>query len=402
MKSETSRIAVIFHRFGPYHCARLEAASHHCEVIGIELGSKTREYAWSEVPTSNSYTRVTLFPEKDGRTLPVPEVAKQIEKTLRDYKPDAVAIPGWSDKGALAALRWCVNNGKPALLMSESAAHDEPRVWWKEFIKRTLMKLYSSALVGGQRHIDYLVALGMPRDRVFVGYDVVDNKYFARSANEVRSRKEEVRRKYGLAENYFFASARFIEKKNLFALIRAYRDYQNAAGESAWDLVLLGDGPLKSDLRRLISDLGLHDSVMLPGFKQYRELAVFYALANAFVHSSTSEPWGLVVNEAIASSLPVIVSDRCGCVPELVRDGVNGFTFDPKDERELTSRLLALASLPKNERERFAQASREIASRHGSDQFGKGLECAARAALQLPRRKIHWTDRFVLDRLLFR
>ncbi len=73
---------------------------------------------------------------------------------------------------------------------------------------------------------------------------------------------------------------------------------------------------------------------ILPGFKPYDELPVYYALANAFVHASTSEQWGLVVNEAIATGLPVIVSNRCGCAPELVNG--NGFTFDPTNEDELT------------------------------------------------------------------
>ena len=81
----------------------------------------------------------------------------------------------------------------------------------------------------------------------------------------------------------------------------------------------------------------------LPGFKPYDELPVYYALANAFVHASTTEQWGLVVNEAIASGLPVIVSNRCGCAPELVNG--NGFTFDPTNEHELTARLLEMASL---------------------------------------------------------
>lgn len=57
------------------------------------------------------------------------------------------------------------------VVMSESARRDEPRAWWKERVKRQIVDLYSAALVGGQRHVDYLVELGMPRDRIFTGYD---------------------------------------------------------------------------------------------------------------------------------------------------------------------------------------------------------------------------------------
>ena len=107
-----------------------------------------------------------------------------------------------------------------------------------------------------------------------------------------------------------------------------------------WSLVLLGDGPLKSDLCRLISDLRLDACVHLPGFKQYHELPVYYGLASAFVHASTTEQWGLVVNEAMASGLPVLVSNRCGCAQDLVKEGVNGFTFDPCNVEQLAQLML--------------------------------------------------------------
>ena len=64
-------------------------------------------------------------------------------------------------------------------------------------IKRRIVDFYSAALVGGQRHVEYLVELGMPRDRIFTGYDVVDNDYFRRKAEEVRSQKSDVRKQYG-------------------------------------------------------------------------------------------------------------------------------------------------------------------------------------------------------------
>jgi glycosyltransferase involved in cell wall biosynthesis len=294
--------------------------------------------------------------------------------------------------------------------MSESTVLDKPRVRWRESIKRRIVDLYSTALVGGQRHIDYLVQLGMPRERIFTGYDVVDNDYFARSATEIRKSKVEIRKQYRLPENYFLASARFIPKKNLATLLRAYAGYRQkmqtvVAGvppanikemqptprlagplqdSSPWNLVLLGDGPLKSDLSHLISDLRLNDCVLLPGFKQYDELPVYYGLAKAFVHASTTEQWGLVVNEAIASGLPVIVSNRCGCVPELVQD--NGFTFDPSNEDELASRLFEIASLSDEDRHRFIDASRRIAAIFEPERFGEGLKRAAELARTRPRK----------------
>ncbi len=209
------RVAVIFHRIGPYHCARLEAAARHCDVTGIEIAAETQDYAWLPVEGAAGYSRVTLFPSGDTRTMSAKQVSERVEDGLQSCSPDTVAIPGWSDSAAIAGLRWCAETGTPAILMSESTADDDQRVRWREWVKQRIVDLYSTALVGGQRHIDYLVELRMPRDRIFTGYDVVDNDYFARSAFEIRNSKFEIRKDYGLPENYFLASARFIKKKNL-------------------------------------------------------------------------------------------------------------------------------------------------------------------------------------------
>ena len=157
---------------------------------------------------------------------------------------------------------------------------------------------------------------------------------------------------------------------------------------------MLGDGPLKSDLCRLISDLRLQKHVHLPGFIQYEELPGYYALANAFVHASTTEQWGLVVNEAIASGLPVIVSNRCGCALELVNG--NGFTFDPTNQHELAARLLEVASLSDQERKHLGDASYRVAANFAPERFGEGLERAASVAMEVLQKRLGVMDRALL------
>jgi len=283
------------------------------------------------------------------------------------------------------------------VVMSESSRQDERRTLWKETVKRRIVDLYSAALVGGQRHVDYLVELGMPRERIFTGYDVVDNDYFARRIADIENSKLEIRNQRRLPENYFLASARFIEKKNLPLLIRAYAEYRQKSqniGNTMWDLVLLGDGPLQATIKSQLSTLNLNEHIHLPGFRPYDELPAYYALANAFVHASTTEQWGLVVNEAIASALPVIVSDRCGCVPELVNG--NGFTFDPTNERELTDRMLEMASLSREERRQLGDNSYRIAANFAAERFGEGLEHAASMAMRVPQKRFGIMDRALL------
>ena len=201
------------------------------------------------------------------------------------------------------------------------------------------------------------------------------------------------------------ASAQFVEKKNLPKLVQAYAEYRKRSdvrdqkldvndSKTCWDLVLLGDGPLREALNSQLSTLNLNEQVHLPGFKPYDELPVYYALANAFVHASTTEQWGLVVNEAIASGLPVIVSNRCGCAPELVNG--NGFTFDPTNEDELAKRLLEIASLSDQERKQLSDNSFRIAANFGPERFGEGLESAASVAMGVPQKRFRVMDRVLL------
>jgi glycosyltransferase involved in cell wall biosynthesis len=394
----TPAIAVVFHHIGPYHHARLNAAADTLAVTGIEWSAKGYD-SWGAADEPARYQKVSLFPEATDLKPGKADLQRAFWSTLEQANPDAVAVNGWNNFGSLVAADCCVRHGIPMVVMSESARQDEPRTWWKEVFKRQIVGLYSAALVGGQRHVEYLVELGMSRERIFTGYDVVDNDYFARRTAEIRNSNSEIRNKYGLPESYFLASARFIEKKNLPMLLRAYARYRQMSdveGQNTekWHLVILGDGPLKSDLCRLISDLCLTGHVHLPGFKQYEELPVYYALAKAFVHASTTEQWGLVVNEAIASGLPVIVSNRCGCVAELVQG--NGFTFDPTDEHELVSRLLEMASLSDRDLKQRGEASSRVAEHFGPELFGEGLEKAADVATQLTRKKSGIIDRMLL------
>ena len=397
-------VAVVFHHIGPYHHARLNSAAERLSVTGIEWSAKSPD-AWGVAPIPARYDKISLFPEATDHYPDKTELLSAFWSIIEQTKPDVVAVNGWNNFGSLVAANCCLSHQTPMVVMSESSRQDEPRTWWKEVIKRRIVGLYSAALVGGQRHVEYLVELGMPRERIFTGYDVVDNAYFREKTDEIRNQKAEVRRKYQLPENYFLASARFIEKKNLPRLIKAYAEYRRRSeggdrrsdiGEPAapWNLVLIGDGPLKSDLCRLISDLRLKEHVRLPGFRPYGELPVYYALANVFVHASTSEQWGLVVNEAIASGLPIIVSDRCGCVPEVAQG--NGFPFDPTNEGGLTDRLLEMASLSDQQRMDLGDNSYRIAANFGPEFFGEGLERAARVAVDVPKKKFGAMDRALL------
>ena len=247
------------------------------------------------------------------------------------------------------------------------------------------------------RHIEAtLLVWEWRRSSIQLGYDVIDNDHYASRADEARSNPA-LRAVYALPPHYFLASARFIAKKNLFALIHAYALYREKkpSNADAWHLVVLGDGELRPKLEGLIKERGLGDHVHLPGFRQYAELPIYYGLAGAFILASTSEQWGLVVNEAMACGLPVIVSERCGCVPDLVHDGRNGFVFNPHDVDALATLMATIAS-DANRRAIMGLAGREIISRWTVEAFGIGLREASKAALHVGASRAGALDRVLL------
>ena len=377
------RVAVMFDSLGPYHCARLTAAQEKLEVLGLELCGVSRIYDWEKIEQPLPFRRATLFPDRTSQGLGRAEMVPVFRAILQDFQPHAVAVPGWAHLPSLVLLSVCRDLRIPVIVMSESTAWDHPRSWHRELVKRRTIKMFSSGLVGGAPHRDYLASLGMPPHAIFLGYDAVDNDYFAREAARIRNAPATG----DLPENFFLASARFIAKKNLPALLQAYARYRARARQTApdavpWDLVLLGDGPLRRGLEDQIAALGLGENVHLPGFVQYDELPRYYARARAFVHASTTEPWGLVVNEAMASGLPVLVSNRCGCAAELVQEGRNGFSFAFDNVDQLAGLLYQIATITVEERKAMAAESSRIVTVWGPKRFAMGL---VEAVEQAPR-----------------
>jgi 1,2-diacylglycerol 3-alpha-glucosyltransferase len=379
------RIGIVFHRFGPYHIARINALANHFDVVGIELSSTSKEYKWDKVEGNEIFKRVTLFNEIDSRDASIELLRGKIYECLEKNPVDALCINGWGDRGGLICLEWCVKRNVRTILMTEEVEATFKRTFVKEWPKKRLVDLFDSALVGGKPQARYLNKLGMPVDYIKEGYDIVDNNYYIAKTKEARENQQALREKLALPNNYFLTSNRFIPKKNLFRLLEAYKSYTIQRPIDIWKLILLGDGELKEELIEKIETLKLQKHVIMPGFLQYGTLPHYYALATVFIHSSTSEQWGLVVNEAMASSLPVLVSDQCGCAENLVQDGVNGFVFNPFDVEDMAQKIIAITDLNSDQLSRFGLKSLEIVEQYNPTLFGKAVETLMRSMTLKPR-----------------
>jgi len=392
-------VAVIFNRFGPYHLARLRAAAARMRIIGIEVFGKDKTYGWEVVRGDEPFRRVTLF-ETQGDHIRRSQVQRAITELLERERPSAVAMPGWSSREALSALSWCLRFSVPAILMTDSQRHDRGRNPLGEGVKQRVVPLYSAALVAGTTQMQYTADLGMDRNRIYCGYDVLDNEHFRSGAAQARA-DASLRARLGLPPRYFLTCCRFIWQKNLPRLLEAYGRYCVSSPEP-WGLVLLGDGPLRAQVEGAIHRRGLGSRVLIPGFVQYDALPAYYGLAEAAILASVSETWGLTVNEGMAAGLPVLVSSRCGCARDLVEEGRNGFTFDPYDVEALSHLMLRLSSAFEDQRQAMGRASQEIIGRWTPVLFADNLEKAIETARSLPQPSLSVLDRALIWLLIHR
>ena len=372
------RVVVQWPRLGPYHLARLAHAHGHlaargAELVALETASEDEAYAWWGEAGATPYRRHVVFPGGSFNRITPAEMARGVTRALDALAPDAVAIHSYSFPDARASLRWCRRRRRAAVLMYDSKADDGPRVAWREGIKRQVVRQYDAALVAGTASRRYLATLGMTPAVTFDGYDVVDNGHFARGAAAARRDPAAVAALPGLADPtpFFVCVCRYLPLKNLDGLLRAYAAYR-AASPAPWRLVVVGDGPERPALEAQVAAERI-GGVTLTGYRQVEDLPAYYGLAGALVHPAHKDTWGLVVNEAMAAGLPVLVSTAAGCAADLVRDGRNGFTFAPADLRALTALLTRVATAPPPEHAAMGAASANLIAEWDLDRFSAGL-----------------------------
>lgn len=146
-------------------------------------------------------------------------------------------------------------------------------------------------------------------------------------------------------------------------------------------LVLVGSGELEASLKTQAADLGIAAHIHFAGFCDQVTTAHWYQAADLFAFATLEDTFGLVVNEAMASGLPILSSIYAGATADLVQEGVNGYPIDPTDHArfaELMVRILRQPGLAAQ----MGQASLDIIANHGIEQSAAGYVAAIRDVLQ--------------------
>jgi glycosyltransferase involved in cell wall biosynthesis len=455
-----ARIVLVWGLWGPYHASRFDALKRQAELkgdilTGLSLFAASSVNRWGLSRLPDGVVKAEMG--SDEAKFPLAR-AGSLFTALQRLRPDVALLPSYWHWSLILNISSRFVRAR-VVMMNETHGGTARSTGLAAWIKRRLMGLFDAALVGGTPHKRYFTSMGLRPDKVFTGYDAVDNDYFAQRAEDIRGQRSEVRHEYGLPGHYFLSLGRFAAKKNLGALFRAYRRYLDASPLKQTHLVVVGSGEEEASLRALSAKLqlpiyekagvgrsqtkdGRHKTesagkravvdwngtrlgnrestignpepgVHLYGFRQIDENPIFYALADALILPSLYEEWGLVVNEAMASGLPVVVSETAGCAEDLLEGGcaagasledrarieqtgltrrlrLNGFVFSPRSPEELSRSLLLLegsASL----RALMGAESRRIVQKFSCENFARSAMLAVEAAMA-PRTGRRWLE----------
>lgn len=333
-------IALVWTQFSPYHIDRIEAAAAVCggdhQVLACEIATTSATYAWDPSGDVRGARKITLFPGQSYDRIAWPRRFLALAKALRRARTVFIGV-SCAEPDIIALSWWLKLTGKRVIMMNESKFDDRPRRAGFEFLKSLVLAPYHAAIVGGPRHTDFLRYLGFRRREVIEGYDCV-------GLDRVRALGAHPPAPDGpaYAARPFVFVGRLVPKKNVLTLIDAFASYVSLAGDAARRLVIVGGGPEDAAVRERIRQAGVSALVDMPGFLQADGVAAALSGAVALILPSREEQWGLVVNEALAFHLPVIVSSNVGARDRLVHNLINGFVIEPDGVEGFARAMLAL------------------------------------------------------------
>lgn len=365
-------VAFAYQNFGPYHLARLTHARNVFQQSGmhlvpLQLFGVSDIYKWDNAGKLDGAISIDLTSAGNDsmRYRDMPGLFRALAK----LRPAAVFVNGWSTRDAIALHAWCASHRVPRVLVSDSTWEDRPRNTITEYAKKLVISGCGAAFAGGQPQKRYLKRLGFSKDKICLGCDVIDNRHFALA----EPRSDRLGRR-------LLTVARFEPEKNLVSAARAFlRFAATRSADEVWQWTLVGYGSQDRHLRQLASTS--RGKLSIESFKTYEELPLVYANADLYFQPSISEPWGLVVNEAMAAGLPQLISQKCGCAEDLVSPEV-GWVFDPTSEETIVTGLQA-AALGFDRWQTMGEAAAARIGEWGLERFSNGAVQAARIALGL-------------------
>jgi glycosyltransferase involved in cell wall biosynthesis len=269
-------------------------------------------------------------------------------KKIEAYNPDALLIFGWSFESHLKAMRY-FKGRKQIIFRGDSNLLDELHGFsLKKIIRQIFLtwiyRYIDIALYTGTANKNYYLKYGLKATQLVFAPHAIDNKRFMEAITANEDVVEQKRKEMGIAADaiVFIFAGKFEPKKNPQLLIDAFAKLKDEKAA----ILLVGDGILEVTLKTNVLNLPAHirSRIHFLPFQNQKNMPNIYCMGNVFCLPSQGpgETWGLAVNEAMACSKPLLVSDKCGCSVDLVINGVNGFIVASNDSDDLHNKMNAI------------------------------------------------------------
>lgn len=297
---------------------------------------------------------------------------------LNKVHPEVIICGGYNYPASWEALVWARRYGAEFVLWSESNGRDaRGGRAWTESLKSFFVSRCDRFVVPGKAAFEYLRSLGSPEASILTAPNAVDNSLFASGAEKSRRRATEFRENVKLPARFILFAGRLVPEKGVFDLLEAYAKLESSMRREV-GLVFAGDGVSREEMAREAKRIS-PGQVCFPGFSQREDLAGFYGLAEVLVLPTHSDTWGLVVNEAMACGLPIIVTSVAGCSADMVVDGWNGYVVPPRDPERLSAAISLLLQQPELRKKMSVRCLEQIRN-YSPEACADGLAAAAISA----------------------
>jgi glycosyltransferase involved in cell wall biosynthesis len=261
-------------------------------------------------------------------------------RELSRFGPDVVVIGGYHHPTSYAALAFAKAKRRKLVLWSESTAMDaRPSSYVRGAIKKWFLSQCDGFLVPGIASRNYLLSLGVNPKLIYRSQNSIDVDVFEHLSAPFRTveARREFRELHRLPEFLLLFVGRLSPEKGFPLMVDLAARLQKKGRDVG--IVVVGDGDKKDEYLSASADLA-PGTALFVGFVQQPQLPLYYAQADALVLPSRSEPWGLVLNEAMACGLPVVCSPHVGASYDLITNGETGFVCDDMEDYERTIELL--------------------------------------------------------------
>jgi glycosyltransferase involved in cell wall biosynthesis len=347
--------------------ALAEALAGRFSIVGLELVSDGEVYNWAPSSAGQLFRKLTLFPDQRASQVGPWQHCRALLRACVQSRSKYIFLCDFQLPATFFTALALRLLGRRVIIMQDSKFDDKLRSLWLELAKAVLYLPYNAAFVGSFRSKRYLEFLGMPSTRVAIGYDAVSIERLLRLAAA-----EPAPKGVPYIDRHFTVIARFIPQKNLELAIDAYAGYARRSPGSLRELQLCGAGPLENALKARVASLGIQ-GIRFCGWLDEAGVARTLASSLALILPSVEEPFGLVVNEAIALGVPVLLSDNCGARDLLVRESIDGYIIEP-DNVEGLAHLMTLLATDEREWRRLAENTRQFRHLADTSHFVAGVE----------------------------